>query len=158
VRYGNGKIEELGGRPVKGLLGYNVYRNGEKVNDVAITTTSYTDTLPGYGDYDFNVSAVYDEGESPWSGTASFSYHIGIEEPLEPIIKVYPNPAADHLVVHSEKPMKVLRLIALPGNTVIEAEPGTKQFTLLPGNLPAGIYLLEVITNDGRALMKVVLK
>ena len=158
VRYGDGKLEELGIRAGKGFQGYNLFRNGDKLNDELVLATSYTDTLPGYGDYDYNVSAVYDEGESPWSNTTSFSYHIGVDELLLSNIKVYPNPASDHLVVHSKMPMTSLRLIALTGNTVFEDHPVTKEYTLRPGKLPGGIYFLEITTSSGRALLKVMFK
>ncbi|MBQ5730823.1 MAG: hypothetical protein IIV57_04300, partial [Bacteroidaceae bacterium] len=41
--------------------GYNVYRNGEKINSELITTTSYTDTQLVYGNYTYTVAAVYGE-------------------------------------------------------------------------------------------------
>ena len=49
--------------------GYNVYKDGVKINDEVITTTEYTVTGLTYNmeGYQFNVTAVYDEGESGFS-------------------------------------------------------------------------------------------
>ena len=56
-------------RNAKSIRGYNVYQDGVKVNDVVIPTNSYdveglTYNMEGY---EFNVTAVYDEGESAMS-------------------------------------------------------------------------------------------
>lgn len=50
------------------IEGYNVYRNGEKVNDALITATSYVDTPEEEGLYYYQVTVVYKEyGESAGS-------------------------------------------------------------------------------------------
>ncbi len=46
------------------LLGYNIYRDGTKINTGTWTNTSYTDSGLANGSYSYGVSAVYDEGES----------------------------------------------------------------------------------------------
>ena len=60
--------------------GYNVYRYdeedvreiGDLLNDTPLTETTYTDTVTlTYGDYSYYVTAVYDEGSSDASNTAS---------------------------------------------------------------------------------------
>jgi len=45
------------------LQGYNVYRNGEKINDTLVTGTSYLETGE-YPDAAYTVTAVYSTGES----------------------------------------------------------------------------------------------
>lgn len=47
---------------VPALAGFNLYRNGEKVNAAPITEVRYTDTVADYGTYDYAVSAVYADG------------------------------------------------------------------------------------------------
>lgn len=46
------------------LLGYNVYRDGEKLNTELVTTPSYTDAGVAAGQHRYNVTAVYSKGES----------------------------------------------------------------------------------------------
>lgn len=59
--------------PIKGkynyLVGYNLYRNGEKMNQGLIRTTSYSDTVPDYGNYSYQVEAVYEDCVSERSET-----------------------------------------------------------------------------------------
>lgn len=52
----------------KGLLGYNLYRNGSKINSGLINGTSYTDNSLPAGTYSYVVTAVYNEGESNGEG------------------------------------------------------------------------------------------
>jgi len=52
------------------LLGYNVYRNGNKINSALVTETSYSDNGLNAGTYEYHVTAVYAEGESGYSNAA----------------------------------------------------------------------------------------
>ena len=42
-------------------VGFNVYRNGERVNEDLVLEASYRDLVPSGGDYAFAVTAVYDD-------------------------------------------------------------------------------------------------
>lgn len=53
------------------LLGYNVYKNGVKVNSELVTSSSYIDTETTDGNYVYTVTAVYDCGESGFSNEAT---------------------------------------------------------------------------------------
>lgn len=50
------------------FLGYNVYRNDEKINSELLTDNFYTDTLLLAGTYTYGVTAVYNMGESAQAG------------------------------------------------------------------------------------------
>lgn len=52
----------------KELIGYNVYREGTKLNDEVLTETTYTDANLAVGVHNYTVTAVYDEGESAPAG------------------------------------------------------------------------------------------
>ncbi len=47
------------------LLGYNVYRDNVKVNNTPIGATTYVDQNVSAGNHVYQVSAVYNQGESP---------------------------------------------------------------------------------------------
>ncbi len=49
----------------KGLLGYNVYRNDDLLTVAPVSSTSYVDMNLNNGTYEYKVTAVYDDGESP---------------------------------------------------------------------------------------------
>lgn len=50
------------------LLGYNVYRNGERINDEPLPESVWTDETTTLGEtYTYRVTAIYDKGESLYS-------------------------------------------------------------------------------------------
>lgn len=55
------------------LIGYNVYRNDVLVNASPLQTTSFTDIITESGDYRYNVTALFDLGESSYSNEVTHS-------------------------------------------------------------------------------------
>lgn len=53
------------------LQGYNIYRDGVKVNDTPVSDLSFTDNDAPAGDHTYKVTALYREGESLPSNPAS---------------------------------------------------------------------------------------
>ncbi|MDE7376520.1 MAG: hypothetical protein K2N16_06705, partial [Muribaculaceae bacterium] len=49
------------------LLGYNVYRNGEKVNDELVTNREWSEAHIAPATYAYHVEAIYDKGIAPLS-------------------------------------------------------------------------------------------
>lgn len=61
------------------LKGYNLWRNGVKLNDTLITDTHYKDTVPTNDAYNYHVTAVYDKGESAASNKETVnSYNVSV--------------------------------------------------------------------------------
>jgi hypothetical protein len=60
------------------LLGYNVYRNGDQLNEDLVIVTEYADENLQAGIYVYEVTAVYDNGESPAAGPVE----VTINEPM----------------------------------------------------------------------------
>lgn len=54
----------------RGLLGYNIYRDGTKINNTVVTELFYNDNGLEPGTYQYTARALYDEGESENSNTA----------------------------------------------------------------------------------------
>ncbi len=57
--------------------GYNVYRNGEKINEQPISATSYTDTQLVVGNYTYTVTTIYNGAESVHSDAVSIYLKVG---------------------------------------------------------------------------------
>ncbi|MCF8338225.1 MAG: T9SS type A sorting domain-containing protein [Bacteroidales bacterium] len=55
------------------LIGYDVFRDGEKLNDDPIPNTTYTDSSMLSGTYEYYVVSVHDEGSSLPSETEEFT-------------------------------------------------------------------------------------
>lgn len=71
------------------LEGYNVYRNGDKVNDELIATTTYTDELADVedGDYSYVVETVYDKGNSGASNIATIRLS-GVDDVTGTVVEI----------------------------------------------------------------------
>lgn len=61
------------------LYGYNVYRNGQRINTALVSSPTFTDSEAADGD-SYRITAVYNEGESKYSNESIFSTGQGIVE------------------------------------------------------------------------------
>lgn len=75
-----GQVELSWSPPSRDLLGYNVYRNGEKINLNLVNTTYYTDENPPAGVLEYSVTAVYPGGESGPAGPVTVN--IGLSQQI----------------------------------------------------------------------------
>ena len=55
----------------EGIKGYNVYRDGEKINKELVTAENYLDANVPYGDHKYTITAVYADAESAKSAEAN---------------------------------------------------------------------------------------
>lgn len=62
------------------LIGYNLYRNNEKINTELITELSFTDSVSETGLYNYYVTAVYNEGESDASNMSDVMIDLDFTE------------------------------------------------------------------------------
>lgn len=60
------------------LIGYNIYRDGVKLNAEPVGETSYTDATATDGEHSYVVTVVYDKGESAASNIVEISVLSGI--------------------------------------------------------------------------------
>ena len=126
--------------------GYNVYQDGVKINTSLVTTNNYTVEGLTYNmiGYTFNVTAVYDEGESAFSndldafvsGNGSISGHVYEQDGVTAIAGV---------TVHVEGVDEFLR-------------PATYTFTTnasgaYQGELKAGLYMAYAEMNGYQNVM-----
>ncbi len=79
------------------LLGYNIYRDNEIINQELVTETTYVDTDLLIGVYTYYVTAVYDLGESEPSNEVEVEIEVSTDDmtatPFVTFLKAnYPNP------------------------------------------------------------------
>jgi hypothetical protein len=122
--------------------GYNMYRNGLKLNATPIAAQTYDDMGVTSGHYTYCVKALYTTGESDGS-CADVDVAVGISPVSLTSLSVYPNPASGELHVS----------LNIPGGYIIQDVSGTvvKSGCLKPGTtvlgigeLPAGLYFLRI--------------
>ncbi|MCX6233396.1 MAG: carboxypeptidase regulatory-like domain-containing protein [Bacteroidetes bacterium] len=76
VELGSGEYVFPDGRSRFTLLGYNVYKNNKLLNDDVLTSSQYLDVCSPGGIYYYNVTAVWDMGESCFLDP-SYEAHVG---------------------------------------------------------------------------------
>lgn len=148
------------------LLGYNVYRNSQLFAEM-ITETQYVDYMPNSYD-EYFVTVVYDEGESIPSNTVIVysDQNQGREEVTnskvhsETILglNIFPNPVEDILTIESETKITCLELFDMNSLKVHAEKPAGNKIQINTSQLQPGIYTLQLETDDGMIVMKVVVK
>jgi len=144
----------------KALLGFNLYRDNIKMNSSRITLTNTEDFLPtnAWGTYVYNVTAIYSEGESAFSNDASVNYYFGIDEQTQVEALIYPNPSTKHVVIESSEHINVVKLFGIDGRNILTLEQPEKQISIDVSSLEAGLYLIELSTDNGRGVFKLLVK
>lgn len=64
--------------------GYNVYRDGTKVNSAPVTAMTYADVVTVPGDHDYAVSSVYADGGESKTCSATTVHIVAIGDPTAP--------------------------------------------------------------------------
>ena len=100
---------------------------------------AFSDPRPLRGENLYRIRAV------DFDGAVSFSEVRSVVWDAEKGITLYPNPADDRLTVVSESAVKSLRLFDLAGKICARSEGNTLEV----GALPAGVYVLEALTESG---------
>ena len=129
------------------LKGFNVYRDGEKLNEAVLSGFSYTDQNVAEGEYDYSVSAVYESGEEE-----SELYYIDLKSTGSEdcgaegmAVNVYPNPVSDKLYV--ESPVAGFEILSLSGKRMGRYEAGVHEIDVRA--YASGLYLLKFEAADG---------
>lgn len=138
------------------IAGYNVFRNGEKINDVLLTEPSYTDydVRPGT-DYEYAVSVVYNLGESVATEPLEIrTAGSGVDDVTNTGVIVLAEQG--HVIVRSPEGADV-SVWGLDGkqagSKIIGEDGGTVSIPVAPG-----LCLVRVVTAAGVETVKVVVR
>jgi hypothetical protein len=137
--------------------GYNIYRNGLKMNDNILTELSYTDTLDVAEIYEYFTTSVYYFGESDPSNVVTVLI-ISVEKEETQFLNIYPNPAENHFYVTSDETVRKLELINHSGFSVLSGHFSDTSIEVNVESLPAGIYLLKMTTDSKITVRKMVIR
>ncbi|MDR0507429.1 MAG: T9SS type A sorting domain-containing protein [Dysgonamonadaceae bacterium] len=132
------------------IIGYNVYKDGIRLNKSLIFGQSYkTDDVKGR----FSVRAYSIESglsaEALLDLTKISSAYSPYGSP-----NVYPNPAKDVINIDSEKNIESVSVFDMTGRLLEQIDSWTG--SLSTKNWKQGVYLIKIITPDGEATRKVV--
>lgn len=142
----------------RALLGFNVYRDGTMINDALVTGTTYMDEGLAAGTYVYNVTAVYDEGESGYSNDAEINVPVGIGEIPAEAFSVYPNPANNQVNISSDLELKSVKIMNYTGQVVYSNFTAGNEFQINTSEFAAGVYVIQFETSEGTATSKLVIE
>ncbi|MFH1936213.1 MAG: C10 family peptidase, partial [Bacteroidota bacterium] len=125
------------------LLGYNMYRDGKKVNSSCISSCRYTDCGLSPGEYSYCVRAVYDVKESKPACTKT------IIELLPDDMIVGPNPVDNWMKILSGALITEIRFYDITGKEVYRQEVNSDRFDMDVSRFSSGCYVLIVTTASG---------
>lgn len=139
------------------LLGYNVYRNSERVNKNPITETAFIDVVTSVGEYMYYVTAQYESAESFRSNIVPIEVTtVGVENIALSNIRVYPNPvsASGNYELRIENDGKEFNCIItdIAGKEILK----TKETNIDMSLLRDGMYIVIIKTTDGDKAFKII--
>lgn len=139
-----------GSKPVEAeLLGYNVYRDGMRINSTPVVGTRYNDesVTPG-SNYTYRVAAVWSVGESEPSNEAS-AIAAGIAS-IDGGASITIAPALGGVAINGANGLPA-RIYTPAG---VEAWSGTVTSDVMTVSLPDGIYIVAVGSQTARILVR----
>lgn len=137
-------------------IGYNVYRDEEYI--ATTIETNYIDFLPDNSLHCYNISALYNDGESELSNETCYWVDVDKIDPNE--IAVTPNPATSIINIQLVPGLSKIEIIDLTGRLkdTYKINPLTLQLAIDVSNYIPGIYLLRFIGNKTSFEKKLVIQ
>lgn len=117
------------------VLGYNLYRDGQLLNAQPLAEPTYTDEVGTYGTYSYQVSVVYNHGESAATQLATIDL-AKQDSALDPAADEVTITAANgYVTITAPAPIEV-EITDLAGRTLYRAIGTTHRVPL-----PSGLYI-----------------
>jgi len=154
------------------LTGYNVYRRayavfpagqntaaaGDWTKIATVVPTEYLDmNLSNLvtNCYEYNVTAVYDEGESEPSNIDWECIFVGVNPNESSEVKVYPNPATTYVRIDLTKEVTEISVYNSLGSVVTSKNvKGETTITLNTSNYASGAYSVKFTTASGETFSR----
>ncbi|MDR2972501.1 MAG: T9SS type A sorting domain-containing protein [Bacteroidales bacterium] len=137
--------------PLSGLDGYNIYRDGEKINTELVTETEYLDEVPAEDKYCYTVTAVMgdDEGEKSDPPACADVNIVGIGNIDKDTFMIYPNPVSGTLNISTTETITDCQIFNIQGQLIYSTQLDVKE--IVTDNWTSGIYVIRITTEKGVA-------
>jgi len=142
--------------PSGNLLGYNIYRNNQKINPDIVSNLFYEDSLTNPSQYFYHVTAVYPECEAS-SDTISLVI-TNLNEKENSGITIFPNPATNFVNIKSQHSINQISILNNLGQMVFEGDFESNSVQVNTSGFNKGIYIIQVKTLEGIVVRKLVIK
>lgn len=130
------------------LRGYNIYRDGKKVNDVLIGDNTWTDPAAVRGEqYTYAVSTVWDKGESGLSNEVTVTASTSVQGLNAPEYNIHTIPGGIRV---KGADGCILKVYSMTGVCVATRRAGEVEDIALP----AGTYVVLVDNNATKAIVR----
>lgn len=136
-------------------LSYDVYVNGEFAENT--TNTSYQTEYTGAASNLVEVVALYPEDMTSVGIVKTLVDHTGIVENETVKSYIYPNPTNGNVYVKGQN-INVVKVYNICGQEMISVKANSDNVRIDLGNLNSGVYMLEVIDNQGNSVVNKVVK
>ncbi|MGN6419536.1 MAG: T9SS type A sorting domain-containing protein, partial [Pseudobacter sp.] len=110
---------------------------------------NYQDAETGNGKWSYRLKMVDIDGQFSYSKVVFADVKCTVKAGS---LKIYPNPASGVVYINSSKPVKTVVVYTLTGGQVLRkdyAQNAASVVTLPVSNLVTGVYLVQVIAQDG---------
>ena len=143
---------------VKGLVGYNVYRDGSMIDYT--TETFYNDVILVSGIYQYFVTAVYENpaGESLPSNTITVDVLTSIEDVISNSTSIYPNPASEVVNIKSDYTINTIKVYNYSGQVISNELVDTKFYQFNTSQFTPGLYMFQIETNEGTITKRIIIE
>jgi hypothetical protein len=148
------------------LSGYNVFRNDMQINEEPLTQREFEDNVEVFGEYYYQVSAVYEHCESDRTDSVMVFVKSGISDNRADAFNLFPHPAKGEITIIYDAELQVR-------NEELQVEIydafGSKQSShhlttslshhiINVSHLPSGIYFVKIIIKSGIVTKKIVVE
>ena len=137
---------------VNQFRGYNVYRNGVKINELALTELSYTDNPDDNATY--HVTAIWSNGGEVASNEVQY-----IKSSVELItddVCIYPNPVSEYLNISAA--FDRIYMHSINGQLVYQNDKAADWLTIPVSGFAQGAYIVTIINGSTAEHHKVIVK
>jgi len=127
------------------LVGYNIYRDAELLNQQPVTDTVFQDFDLPNGSYEYCVSAVYPYGESQQSCVQA-DITVGIEDYQADVLRIVTSLACGQIGIVYPGAFE-LRIFDISGKEIYSKTNCWNRKNVFSGNLKRGVYVF--VLDDG---------
>lgn len=137
------------------LLGFNVYRNGSRLNTEPIQSTEYTDlTNLNAGNYKYSVGSIWSECDELISAEKNIGITASEALTDTKFISIYPNPAKDDIYIQGD--FERAEVIDISGKIKDIYQSGISSFSVR--HLQSGVYVLRITNKRKLQYIRFVVK
>lgn len=129
------------------IVGYNVYRDGIKLNAEPVEEPNYTDATVTDGEHTYAVTVVYDKGESKISNIVTISVTNGINGIAANAAKIS---VSKQTITVTNAEGENVSIYTMDGKTVYNAEGAT----VTNIRVENGVYIVKVGNNTVKTVVK----